>query len=134
MGLDNGFIVRHKTTTAQFVKNLPSFVKLPWEYKENSEYVEIAYWRKCWGLRNEINSVLHLGDKYECNVDKEDIPAILKAIQRYLNPDYWNENADSIWEWEEYFPHMVQQYMNLTYLYEMWDNYPGLEVVWYDSY
>jgi len=126
MGLDNGF-------HAKGLKNisLPSYVRLPW----NTDDEEIAYWRKCWGLRREINAVLHLSpDQYEIRVDKEDIPAILRVIKSYMNPVYWETNCDSIWQWEEYFEHNLQQYINLTYLYEMWDNIPGLEVSWYDSY
>lgn len=126
MGLDNGIIVKCDNME-EFFDNCPSFVKTV--FGDN----EICYWRKCWGLRGEILGVLHSSD-YKTKIDKEDIPAILDVIKKYLNPDYWDYNANSIWSWEDYFEHNVQQYINLSYLYDVWDDYPGMTAEFYDSY
>lgn len=90
-GLDNGFVCKNLTE-----KEIPGFVKLPWSQEG---VVEIAYWRKAWGLRDEILEVLHCdNDAYQIKVDREDIPAILKEIKEFFHESYFIDNARTIWE------------------------------------
>ena len=55
MGLDNGFICKNIKRN-----EIPSYVRLPWDCRD--EDVEIAYFRKCWGIRGEIIRLLHVKD------------------------------------------------------------------------
>lgn len=129
MGLDNGFIVKDTDLT----EIVPEFVHLPWDFAKN----EIAYFRKYWGMRTEIIlDVLHVRDDEASGypVELDDMPAIFRIMQKYMNPTYWEENADSVWEWEDAFPHLVEQYINLKWLYDYWRQHPELEVSFYDSY
>lgn len=125
MGLDNGFEVKNINRQA-----MPSFV-----YYNKYDEDEIIYWRKCWGLRRVVLNALHAGDEDGIiKVEREDIPAILRGIKPYFHSDYYEENADSIWTYDEFFDNLMSSYMTLVWLYDYWDTHPEIEVEFYDSY
>ena len=114
MGLDNGFVVRG------IPKNkIPCYVRLPFDDEDEDGSITIAYWRKCWGIREAILKVLHpKKDEYTINVDAEDLPAIIRSLMKFCSKEYWEENGDSIWEFEEIFEFsLLQQIINLKWLY-----------------
>ena len=130
MGLDNGFIV-------QGIKkgNIPYFVR-PIDIYSNGE-IEIAYYRKCWGIRNAILRVLYVplsgGGNYE--VEAEDILAILQELYKFLDREYWEDNADSIWTFEEAIDYtLIQQIINLKWLYSYMIEHPKVKCYFYDSF
>ena len=83
MGLDNGFICKNIKRD-----EIPSYVRLPWDCRD--EDVEIAYFRKCWGIRGEILRLLHVkDDEYEISVEAEDIIPIVKILMKYLDREYY---------------------------------------------
>lgn len=130
MGLDNGIVV------IGIKRNeIPSFV-IP--VVESSEEFEVCYWRKCWGIRREILKIVNptANSGYDFIIDLEDIPAILRVMAKYLDNEYWDLCADSIWEYKEYIQHMIQQYINLKWLEGYWKDHPDddIEVRFYDSY
>lgn len=129
MGLDNGFILKTKDTI-----KVPSCVELfDYEFKDN-EY-EVVYWRKCWGLRKAVLKVLHApDDAYHIPVEAEDIPAIIRAIQPFFSKEYWAENADSIWEYDEFFDNLIQTVLNLSWLKTYLEEHPAAFCYFYDSY
>ena len=108
MGLDNGIVMLIKKN-----KKL-DFLGTPSTYdKDNKHYsrYDVCYWRKCWGIRNAIISILdpkgfnsNLG-KY--NIDLEDIPAMIRALQKFLNSKYYERNANSIWEYDRYIDTLI---------------------------
>ena len=134
MGLDNGFVVhglKHK--------DIPSFVTLPMhisEHHDNSDTVEIAYYRKCWGLRDAILGVLHAHHSGgDFRVEAEDIPAIINVIRPFFSEEYWNDEGDSIWSFAEAFNYMlVQQTINLQWLHSYMTVHPEVTCYFYDSY
>ena len=73
-------------------------------------------------------------EQYEIKIDIEDIPAIIKIIYKFLSKDYWEEYGDSIWEYEEIKEHLVQDIMNLKWLYDFMQKNDNIEVRFYDSY
>lgn len=109
---------------------MPSFV-----YYNKYDEGEIIYWRKCWGLRGEVLEVLGGNtDGYLYKVNREDIPVILKKMKSYFHPDYYEQNARSIWEYDEFFDNLMSSYMTLIWLYDYWSIHPEIEVEFYDSY
>lgn len=141
MGLDNGIILRCKNKID--LNKLPWFVDIELEdyefdtRKKQTNNYEITYFRKCWGIRGEICRLLHSPeDGGYSAVDSEDIPAIIRILEKYSEKNYWNENAESIWEFEDQIYNIRQTIKNLlwlkTYLEENKDNVS--ECVWYDSY
>ena len=92
MGLDNGFYARG-------IKKLPRKIYDGWKGIETNGDVELAYWRKCWGIRTEILLTLEVdfpgGGTYL--VSREKLKEIIEVLKKFTNKEYWEDNADSIW-------------------------------------
>lgn len=128
MGLDNGFICKNIKRD-----EIPSYVRLPWDCRD--EDVEIAYFRKCWGIRGEIIRLLHVkDDEYKIPVEKEDIIPIVKILMKHLDREYYDENADSIWEYDEYKENIQHSIINLMWLRVYMETHPDVTCYFYDSY
>lgn len=128
MGLDNGFLVKGIK-----LKDIPKFVK-PTAFLENG-LIEIAYWRKCWGIRNELfEAVKNFKTQSNSKINIEDIRLILIVIRHFFSKEYWEENSDSIWNFDDYFDYNLQNYMNLFWLYGYMKEHPEVECEFYDSY
>ena len=128
MGLDNGFICKNIKRD-----ELPSYVRLPWDCRD--EDIEIAYFRKCWGIRGEIIRLLHVkDDEYKIPVEKEDIIPIVKILMKYLDREYYDENADSIWEYDDYKENIQHSIINLMWLRVYMEAHPDVTCYFYDSY
>ncbi len=128
MGLDNGF--RCKNINRD---DIPSFVKLPWDWRDDD--VELVYFRKCWGIRGDILRLLHAGDEdYESPVEEDDIIPIVKTLMKYLDKKYYEENANSIWEYEDYNDNIQHSIINLIWLKMYMESHPDVECYFYDSY
>ena len=128
MGLDNGFICKNIKRD-----EIPSYVRLPWDCRD--EDIEIAYFRKCWGIRGEIIRLLHVkDDEYKIPVEKEDIIPIVKILMKYLDREYYDENADSIWEYDNYKENIQHSIINLMWLRVYMETHPDVTCYFYDSY
>ena len=131
MGLDNGF-----RATGIMRKDIPDFVELPskWDLEDGS--IEFAYYRKDWGLRDAILTVLHASrDGGSYRVDAEDFPAIFRAMTPFFSKEYWENNGDSIWEHDEVFEYtLLQQIINLKWLHSYMVAHPEVECYFYDSF
>lgn len=135
MGLDNGIMLKlsEKKVPENF-PTTPSDFDLKYNLEERSE-LEIAYWRKCWGVRAMILKVLHAGDDGgDYPVGAEDLPAIRRGLVKFLNPKTWEEKADSIWEFEEIYESLLQQLINLKWLERYLETHPADSAYFYDSY
>ena len=128
MGLDNGIILRDVNPKELVVNKLINLDNL-----ENTS-AEICYWRKCWGIRNAIVEKLHFNDNEESKLDVEDIPVIIKILFDFYGQTEWEENADSIWEWDEFKDTLRQQIFNLMWLYDYMLAHSDAEIIFYDSY
>jgi len=126
VGLDNGIVANHVA-----LKDIPAFVVL----RDKDEPITVAYWRKCWGIRRDILWLLSGNDQdHNTPVEAEDIPAIVRILEKFLSKEYWDENAESIWEFDEYVDNLIQQIINLKWLYSYMQEHPEVECYFYDSY
>lgn len=129
MGLDNGIILRDVNPKELVVNKLINLDNL---LEDTS--IEICYWRKCWGIRNAIVEKLHFNDNEESKLDVEDIPVIIKILFDFYGQTEWEEDADSIWEWDEFKDTLRRQIFNLMWLYDYMLEHSDAEVIFYDSY
>lgn len=129
MGLDNSIVCKNVK-----YNDIPSWVKLPWDLTDES--VEIAYFRKHWGIRGEILTKLHCmkDNDSETPVDAEDIIPIVKILMKYLNKEYYEDNANSIWEYEEAKDKLQQTIINLIWLKTYMESHPDVTCYFYDSW
>ena len=131
MGLENGIVLRNIKR-----EDVPTWVKLPWGWDNQSENQDVVYFRKHWGIRGEILAKLHaskLNDSVT-PVDAEDVIPIAKILMKYLDKEYYDDNADSIWEYSEAHDHIQESIVNLMWLKTYMESHPDAEVYFYDSY
>lgn len=130
MGLDNGVCVRGVTRD-----ELPKLIKYPFSDDYGGD-VEIAYWRKCWDLRDMFLQEAYPNrdpQTYHFKMGLEEIKILIGVINYFFdNPKEWRR---SIWEFNEYQPHLYRMRRNLIVLY-YWVKWrrPDAEIYFYDSY
>lgn len=131
MGLDNSFVAKNVHR-----ENVPYWVKLPFDFDIDDGGFEIAYFRKYWGLRGEILTKLHClsHNDVETPVESEDIIPLVKILMKYLDKEYYDDNADSIWEFSEAKDNIQKSIINLMWLKMYMDIHPEVECYFYDSY
>lgn len=139
MGLDNGIILE---------TNKPIVYK-PWftgfeiikeDCTPNRFIYDLAYWRKCWGLRQEIFEAI--GEKvddetYEYNLGLEELKNIIKVLFTVNNPYKWDV-LSGIWDYEDSTigKMIFYQIGTLLWTYEWWNKRPQdiIRCYFYDSY
>ena len=132
MGLDNGVCVK-RTPETNKIEELKVF-NMSYDKELRCDF-EIAYWRKCWGLRNDILTLIgkRWSDGWRFALSKDEIDDIIKLLQSYT-ADTWE---DSIWEWDDeefpYSEYIQENIESLKLLWQLMDKYE-LEVYFYDSY
>lgn len=136
MGLDNGICVRRTPETTK-IKELEVFNR-DWDTELKYDF-SVTYWRKCWGLRNDVLFLIGKRwaseEEWKFKLTKDDVDNIIELLVSY-NEETWE---DSIWEWtseEEgwsYSEYVKQNIEDLKLLRQFMDKY-DLEVYFYDSY
>ena len=130
MGLDNGVFIKNYTRV-----QLPKSFRYPFEKDYAPNEVEICYWRKCWGLRNEfLNTCFPRRSNEEVyfNLGVKEVEDLLYIITYFLkHPKSWD---NSIWTFEEIKSNLKEQKHNLKVLIKWMKKNPEAEVVFYDSY
>lgn len=131
MGLDNGIVCKNIKR-----ENIPTWVKLPWGWNEEREEQDVVYFRKHWGVRSEILGKLYCREDNDSHtpVDAEDIIPIVKILMKYLDKEYYEDNASSIWEFDEAYNHIQQSIINLMWLKMYMELHPDVTCYFYDSW
>ena len=127
MGLDNGIILE---CSKEDFETIPYFNKDDIGTSSN----HLAYWRKCYGIRRAILNILHGKDEEDTPIELEDIPALIRVLKPFLSRDYWDEESDSIWEYEEYFDDTYKILLRLEWLKDYLKKNPNVKCYFYDSY
>lgn len=136
MGLDNGLRVHSKRRTLTR-DMLPSQLQYPWEEKFDNDGIEILYWRKNWGLRDEV---IHTFPHYENQQNEyvletaNEVFVLINIIASFLNEQKWNEESESIWTYDEIFPILKRDIINLAFIATFMENNPDVYLTFYDSY
>ena len=130
MGLDNGIYIKG-------YKKKPFYVKD--DLYDQSNQIDLAYWRKYWGLRNDIINIIYennYGNDSEVLLTENQIKKRRNLImeitfskKRYLEScgGYWDYNIYSVLRG-------IRQMINLTWAARQVRKNPEVEVFWYDSY
>lgn len=130
MGLDNGVILKMNTIDAR--KAGCPFLECTFGDRD----VDICYWRKCYGLRDLIFGELKLDDSNSYySLTQDNINTLIDLLIFLVeSEESWVNNAESIWEYDEYLPNMCQCILRLRWLKEYWKTHPDIKVYFYDSY
>jgi len=136
MGLDNGVIVRstHRKLTRAM---LPEELIYPFDKDYGDDGIEILYWRKNWGLRDKVIETFPLCDdsNWEHIIEtSQQIFELIKIIVSFMNKETWEEDGDSIWDYDEILPILQRDVMNLAIIASFMKNNPDVYLIFYDSY
>lgn len=134
MGLDNGINVksRHRALTREM---LPDEIKYPFD-DDYGEGIEILYHRKDWGLRNAF---IHYfgGENDDCYYEIEtpsQVFDLIGIIVSFMNKETWEDEGDSIWEYDEILHTLQRDIMNLAIIAAFMKSNPDVYLEFYDSY
>ena len=135
MGLDNGICVKRNEETSK----IPELRRFREPYDKDCKYdFEIAYWRKCWNIRNDILWILKngQGEEYTYSITKESLNQVIKLLESY-NSENFEDSGTCIWDWDApgwpYSAQIAADIENLRRLRKLMDKY-DLKVYFYDSY
>ena len=136
MGLDNGVIVRstHRKLTRAM---LPEELIYPFDKDYGDDGIEILYWRKNWGLRDKVTEAFPLCDdsNWEHLIEtSQQVFELIKIIVSFMNKETWEEDGDSIWDYDEILPILQRDVINLAIIASFMKNNPDVYLVFYDSY
>lgn len=138
MGLDNGIYV--KSNIRKITREmLPKELSYVWNdaNEENFYYTEILYWRKNWGLRNEVVHTFshNKDDEYEyCLNTVNDVFKLIRIIISFMDKEKWDNEGQSIWEYKEALPGLQNDIINLCIIAAFMKNNPDIYLIFYDSY
>ena len=119
MGLDNGIVIAFHIDKMKGYQQLPGEIFRLAEsiHCDQSQYdskqhktipmnpiirCEVVYWRKWWGVRNEVMRSFGLGgDPYRINLIEDNIKDIIEILKSFRNKDRWNYEGMSVWDYED---------------------------------
>ena len=130
MGLDNGIQIRRKTATKEALIAFDDEMCLKYNYDPS-----VAYWRKCWNVRNIVFELLEIDDfnDSETTMTADDVERVAAELKK-LNSKNFCDCGDCIWDWDE-FKHINRRNIkNLKRLARMMRKEPTMEVYFYDSW
>ena len=135
IGLDNGIHVRsnRRIITRDI---LPAELDYPFE-KDYSDSPEILYWRKNWGMRNEVVNTFVPEDDNEYHYlieTPEQVFTLIRIIVSWINETKWEESGNSIWEYNEILPILQRDVINLAIIAAFMKNNYDIYLDFYDSY
>ena len=138
MGLDNGIIARsnRRKITREM---LPEGMVYPWDEKFDSPEggVEILYWRKNWGLRDIVVNTFPVYEDtgYDYLIETpQQVFELIRIIVPFMSKEKWEEDGDSIWDYDEILPILQQNIINLALIASFMKNNPDVYLIFYDSY
>ena len=132
MGLDNGITIRRKD-------NLPNCVLCfdkDWWRKKHGYDLEVAYWRKCWNVRNVIYNTLGMPDENDSEIELswEDVRNIVQALEEQIRYSTYEDWGSTFWTWNEFRGFQKRNIKRLKKLARMMKRHSEIEAIFYDSY
>ena len=136
MGLDNSLIVSRlkRKRPYCFSPILSRFKRCDYDCMSEETY-EVFYFRKCWGIRGAILSVL---ESHQNNISNpvlpREIPNLIVILKRFNNEKYWDEWANSIWDYDDIKKNLRRYIWNLRLLRILMFFHPDYKLSFEDSY
>lgn len=114
---------------------LPEGLVYPWDEKFDEEGIEILYWRKNWGLRNAVVNYFDGDEKYGYTIETpQQVFDLIRIIVSFMDKNKWEDEGDSIWEYDVILPILQQNIINLAIIASFMQNNPDVYLIFYDSY
>lgn len=131
MGLDNGIMMRRRDgKPMKWIQSLRLF-------SFYNQEVDLAYWRRCWGLRREIMAVAHCKDGDDTELSVKNLTDILRLIRIYhFDETAWCDACNDYWEYTKHVRRNGWRFcINLWLARFLIKFFPQVyQVYFYDSY
>ena len=100
---------------------------------------EIAYWRKCWNIREDILNIIGKNKDayvaYEYPVSYNDLLEIIKTLKSYNRHNWNTSETQNLWEWRDIKHTLKRQIKTLIHVAQIFKKDPcAFTVMFYDSY
>ena len=130
MGLDNGIQIRRKTATKEALVAFDDEMCLKYNYDPS-----VAYWRKCWNVRNIVFELLEIEDfnDSQTTMTADDVERVVAELRK-LNSANFCDRGDCIWYWDDFKRFNRRNIKNLKRLARLMRKEPTMEVYFYDSW
>lgn len=127
MGLDNGIVLKTNLEV--------NYPHKEWDWRTDKQEYDICYWRKFWGFRNIVVTEFHQTEECaDIPLNAEKVGKLRCILEEFLDREFYEDNADSIWDYEEYLIHNIECCENLAWLQNFLEEYPDEKCCFYDSY
>ena len=127
MGLDYGVVLRTNLEVDYPFKE--------WDWRTDKQEYDICYWRKFWGFRNAVVTEFHQTEECaDIPLNAEKVGKLRCILEEFLDREFYEDNADSIWDYEEYLFHNIECCENLAWLQNFLEEHPDEKFCFYDSY
>lgn len=127
MGLDNGVVLRTNLEVDYPFKE--------WDWRTDKQEYDVCYWRKFWGFRNAVVTEFHQTEECaDIPLNAEKVGKLRCILEEFLDREFYEDNADSIWDYEEYLIHNIECCENLAWLQNFLEEHPDEKCCFYDSY
>ena len=106
------------------------------EWKTKYDYdLDVAYWRKCWNVRDIILDLLHvsLDNDSQTPMSIDDVVAVIKALKQ-LNAKNYTDRGSCIWAWSDFRDINQRNIAALNQLVRLMKKNDNIEVYFYDSW
>ena len=140
MGLDNYIYIRDRQTKESVRKEDIIDKEYSQDYFPMLLDTHICYWRKFWSFRNDVVFDILRDSNYHVELVFSDLYHIVNKLERYMDKEYYDskKNCNTLWDWREYLPTIVETLTNLRLLIDDIQNeridLSKYEIVWGDSY
>lgn len=137
MGLDNGIVVEGVSKE----KIDSKYVIFEDELMEDFPSFHLCYWRKCWNIRKLIFDCIDVDkletDDYDFILEKHELTRIITTLIRFSElseEEYESYYANDIWGYDIMMSKTKMDIDALMWLLDLYDEYPNIKVIFYDSY
>lgn len=97
---------------------------------------EINYHRKDWALRNDM--INYFGGENNTGCYDIETPSqifdIIRITVSWMDREKWENEGDSIWDYDEILPRLQQDVINLAIMAAFMKTNPDVYLTYYDSY
>ena len=98
--------------------------------------MEVAYWRKCWNVRNVIYNTLGVPDENDSVIELswEDVHNIVQSLEKQIRYSTYEDWGSTFWTWNEFRGFQKYNIKRLKKLARMMKRHPEIEAIFYNSY
>lgn len=123
-------MIKRSTASNEAILNLDTTLA-----RTSNSDLSVAYWRKCWNVRNIFFDLLNIIDFNDSmtTMSADDIKRIIVELKK-LNSKNFQDRGYCIWDWKEFRKINHRNIKALKKCIKMMKKSPTMEIYFYDSW